>query len=74
MSGMDDLIKQVVELIRNKSPIDALNYILSNCPDEVKEKARQLFDNPDVIKTLDEKWANLLYLIYYAISHFTLLS
>jgi len=66
MSGMDDLIKQVVELIRNKSPIDALNYILSNCPDEVKEKARQLFDNPDVIKTLDEKWANLLYLIYYA--------
>jgi tetratricopeptide (TPR) repeat protein len=63
---MDELIEEVVDLIRNRTPIDALNAIVAKAPEDIREKAKQIFDNPSVIETLDEKWSDLLALIYYA--------
>jgi len=63
---MDELLKEVADLIRNKTAVDALNAIISKAPEDVKEKAKKLFDDPNVIQSLDEWWADLLSLIYYA--------
>jgi len=63
---MDELLKEVAFLIRNGTAVDALNAVVSKAPEDVKEKAKKLFDDPNVIQSLDEKWADLLSLIYYA--------
>ncbi len=63
---MDELIKEVAFLIRNRTPLDALNALIAKAPEEVKEKAKKLFDDPNVIEKLDGVWADLLALIYYA--------
>ncbi len=64
---MDDLLKEVARLIRERSAVDALNFVISKAPDDVKDLAKKLFDDPStVIESLDSWWADLLALIYYA--------
>jgi len=63
---MDDLIREIAEVIRKGSAVEALNVVISKAPEEVKEKAKKLFDDPEVVRSLDEKWADILSLIYYA--------
>ncbi len=63
---MDELIREVAFLIRNGTAVDALNALIAKAPEEVKEKAKKLFDDPNIIETLDGVWADLLALIYYA--------
>ncbi len=63
---MDEILKEVAFLIRNRSAVDALNFVISKAPEDVKEKAKKLFDDPKIVETLDGFWADVLALIYYA--------
>ena len=63
---MDELLKDVAGFIRKGSTLDALKVVVCRAPDDVKEKAKRLFENPNAIRSLDEWWVDLLSLIYYA--------
>ncbi len=63
---MEDLLKEIAFLIRNRTAVDALNALIARAPEDVKEKAKKLFDDPKVVEELDGMWADVLALIYYA--------
>ncbi len=63
---MKEIIKEVAELVRVGEPLLALNYVVSKAPEEIKEKAKHIFDDPKVIEEIEGDWGKLLALIYYA--------
>jgi len=63
---MNDVIKEVARLIRSGDPISALNYVVQVAPEEIKEKAKRIFDDPNVVEEVGGKWGDILALIYYA--------
>ncbi len=63
---MRDVVKEIAELIRVGEPILALNYVLSKAPEDVREKAKNMFDDPQVIEEIEGEWGKILALIYYS--------
>lgn len=63
---MKEIVKEVAELIRIGEPILALNYVISKAPEEVREKAKHIFDDPSIIDEIEGDWGKILALIYYS--------
>jgi len=63
---MNEVVKVVARRIREENPLSALNYVVENAPDEIKEKAKLIFDDPKVIEEIGGEWGDILALIYYA--------
>jgi tetratricopeptide (TPR) repeat protein len=69
---MDDVVRKIAELVKNRTPLMAIDVILESAPEDVKNAAKKLFENPDVVKSLDDHWRNVLLLIYF--SHYAYLT
>lgn len=70
--NMDDIVREIAELVKKRTPLMALDVIDRSAPENVKSAAKKLFENPEVVKSLDGHWRNLLLLIYF--SHFAYLT
>lgn len=63
---MREIIREVAELIRSGEPLLALNYVVNKAPDEIKKKAKHIFDDPKLIEEIEGDWGKILALIYYS--------
>jgi len=63
---MKEIIREIAELIRVGEPILALNYIVSKAPEKIREKAKHIFDDPNIIDEIGGDWGKILALIYYS--------
>ena len=63
---MSEKFEEVRELIKKRSPLEALSVLKRNSPDNVKKVIENLFDDPTAVNELDEEWRDILSLIYYS--------
>ncbi len=66
MPVMKEIVKEIAELIRVGEPIIALNYVIEKMPENLREKAKRIFDDPKVIEEIEGDWGKVLALIYYS--------
>jgi tetratricopeptide (TPR) repeat protein len=62
--------EEVVDLVRKAEPLAALDLIKRKGPEDIRNAAIDLLENPIIVTSLDEKWRDLLLLIYF--SYFSL--
>ncbi len=67
-----DVVSEVLDQIRNGTPIKAISILSEKGPDDVKKVVENLFSDPNCVSELDDQWRNLLLLIYF--SHYSYLS
>jgi len=67
-----DVVGEVVEMVRKGTPINALEIITENAPEEIKKATVNLFADPMSVANIEDDWKNLLLLVYF--SHYSYLS
>ena len=61
-----DIINDVAEMIRKGTPLNAIDVIIANAPDDVKKVAMNLFADPISVANVDDDWKDLLLLVYFS--------
>jgi len=65
-------LDEVCRLIKEDKPLEALEYIKREAPDDVREVIKNVFNDPLGIKKLREPWRQIVSLAYFAyVSKFT---
>lgn len=61
-----EIIEKVGKLIKSGKPLEALEIIKEDAPDDVKKIVDSIFDNPEEIKKLNGVWRLLVMLTYFS--------